>query len=158
MRSKLIIGWREWASLPDLGVDHIKAKIDTGAKTSAIHAYKVKRFVDGGAPWAEFRLHPVQKRKRPEILCRAPIVDERAVRSSSGHAETRYVVSTMLGLGPFVGKIELTLTNRDDMGFRMLIGRQALKKNYIVDSALSYGLGEPGDADAFPKQKTKKDG
>ncbi|NVJ97979.1 MAG: ATP-dependent zinc protease [Alphaproteobacteria bacterium] len=144
MRSKLIIGWREWAGLPDLGVEHIKAKVDTGAKTSAIHAYKVKKFMQDGAPWAEFRLHPVQKRKRPEILCRAPIVDERAVRSSSGHEEVRFVVSTTLRLGPFDRKIELTLTNRDDMGFRMLIGRQALMKQFIVDSGLSYALGEPG--------------
>lgn len=145
MRSKLIIGWREWASLPDLGVDHIKAKIDTGAKTSAIHAYKVKKFIEGGAPWAEFRLHPVQKRKRPEIRCRAPIVDERPVKSSSGHAETRFVVKTLVRMGPVDREIELTLTNRDEMGFRMLIGRQALAKYFIVDSGLSYGLGEPDE-------------
>ncbi|MFC4349462.1 ATP-dependent zinc protease [Kordiimonas lipolytica] len=145
MRSKLIIGWREWATLPDLGVDRIKAKIDTGAKTSAIHAYRVKKFMKDGAPWAEFRLHPVQKHKRPEIRCEAPIVDERAVRSSSGHEEIRYVVKTLLKLGPISRKVELTLTNRDDMGFRMLIGRQALKGFCLVDSGLSYGLGEPDD-------------
>ncbi|SDE01790.1 MULTISPECIES: ATP-dependent zinc protease [Kordiimonas] len=143
MRSKLIIGWREWAALPDLGVDHIKAKIDTGAKTSAIHAYRVKKIVKDGAPWAAFRLHPVQKHKKPEILCEAPIVDERLVRSSNGHEETRFVVRTTLRLGPLARPIELTLTNRDEMGFRMLIGRQALKKFYLVDSGLSYGLGEP---------------
>ncbi len=145
MRSKLIIGWREWAALPDLGVDHIKAKIDTGAKTSAIHAYRVKKIIKDGAPWASFRLHPVQKHKKPEIQCEAPIVDERRVRSSSGHEEVRYVVKTMLRLGPLARQVEMTLTNRDEMGFRMLVGRQALKKFYIVDSGLSYGLGEPDD-------------
>jgi hypothetical protein len=145
MQSKLIIGWREWATLPELGIDHIKAKIDTGAKTSAIHAYRVNKLLVDGAPWAEFRLHPVQKRKHPEIRCRAPIVDERPVKSSSGHAEVRYVVSTLLKLGPVVRRVELTLTNRDEMGFRMLIGRQALKKFFIVDSGLSYGLGDPDD-------------
>ncbi len=143
MKSKLIIGWREWVSLPDLGVEHIKAKIDTGAKTSAIHAYRVEKILVNGKPWAEFRLHPVQRRRRPEILCRAPIVDERSVKSSSGHLETRYVVSTEVKLGPVVRRCELTLTNRDEMGFRMLIGRQALKRQFIVDSGLSYGLGEP---------------
>ncbi len=143
MKSKLIIGWREWVSLPDLGVDHIKAKIDTGAKTSAVHAYRVKKISVDGEPWAEFCLHPVQKRRRPEIVCRAPIVDERSVKSSSGHREARYVVSTTLKLGPVVRRCELTLTNRDEMGFRMLIGRQALKRQFIVDSGLSYGLGEP---------------
>lgn len=143
MKSKLIIGWREWATLPELGVDYIKAKIDTGAKTSAIHAYRVKKITVEGEPWAEFRLHPVQKRRRPEIVCRAPIVDERGVKSSSGHTEARYVVSTLLQLGPVARRVELTLTNRDEMGFRMLIGREALKRQFIVDSSLSYGLGEP---------------
>lgn len=145
MRSKLIIGWREWAALPDLGIGQIKAKIDTGAKTSAIHAYHVKKVMKDGAPWAEFGIHPVQKHKKPEIQCTAPIVDERAVRSSNGHEEIRFVVRTRLTLGPLTRPIELTLTNRDEMGFRMLIGRQALSKQYLVDSGMSYGLGEPGD-------------
>lgn len=143
MRSKIIIGWREWACLPDLGVPWIKAKVDTGAKTSAIHAYRITKVMKDGSPWAQFNIHPVQKRKRPEIQCAAPIVDEREVKSSNGQTEVRFVVETTLDLGPFSRNIELTLTNRDELGFRMLIGRQALSGRYVVDSGLSYGLGEP---------------
>jgi hypothetical protein len=145
MKSRLIIGWREWAGLPDFAIPEIKAKIDTGAKTSALHAYRIKKVMRDGKPWAEFFVHPVQRRRKPEIKCAAPIVDEREVRSSNGSVQTRLVVSTMLELGPFTRKIELTLTNRDEMGFRLLIGRQALAKRYLVDSGLSYGLGEPED-------------
>ncbi|WP_262689729.1 ATP-dependent zinc protease family protein [Kordiimonas aestuarii] len=143
MKSKLIIGWREWAVLPDFAVPEIKAKIDTGAKTSALHAYRIKKIMRDGVPWAEFFVHPVQRRKRPEVKCAAPIVGEREVKSSNGIVQTRLVVSTILELGPFAQKIELTLTNRDEMGFRLLIGRQALTRRYLVDSGLSYGLGEP---------------
>ena len=143
MKSKLIIGWREWAGLPDFGIAEIKAKIDTGAKTSALHAYRIKKVMREGKPWAEFYVHPVQRHRRPEIKCTAPVVDERQVKSSNGVVQTRLVVSALLELGPFAKKIELTLTNRDEMGFRLLIGRQALAKRYLVDSALSYGLGEP---------------
>ncbi|WP_417451035.1 ATP-dependent zinc protease [Kordiimonas sp.] len=145
MKSKLIVGWREWAGLPDFDIPEIKAKIDTGAKTSALHAFRIKKVMRDGCPWAEFFVHPVQRRKRPEIKCAAPIVDEREVRSSNGVVQTRLVVSARLELGPFLRTIEMTLTNRDEMGFRLLIGRQALAKRYLVDSSLSYGLGEPGD-------------
>ncbi|WP_417462417.1 ATP-dependent zinc protease [Kordiimonas sp.] len=145
MKSKLIVGWREWAGLPEFSIANIKAKIDTGAKTSALHAYRIKKVMRDGAPWAEFFVHPVQRHRKPEIKCAAPIVGEREIKSSNGVVQKRLVVSTPLVLGPFVQKIELTLTNRDEMGFRLLVGRQALAKRYLVDSGLSYGLGEPDD-------------
>ncbi|TNE60479.1 MAG: ATP-dependent zinc protease [Alphaproteobacteria bacterium] len=145
MKSKLIIGWREWAGLPDFGIGAIKAKIDTGAKTSALHAYGVKTKMIDGRLWAEFRVHPVQKHRRPEVKCLAPVVGERLIKSSNGHTELRLVVATKLTLGPFTRLVKLSLTNRDEMGFRMLVGREALKGRYIVDSALSYAMGEePG--------------
>lgn len=146
MKSRLVIGWREWAGLPDFDIDWIKAKIDTGAKTSSLHAYRIKKVMRDGVPWAEFNVHPVQRRRKPEMKCSAPIIDERQVKSSNGMVQTRLVVATTLELGPFVRNIELTLTNRDEMGFRLLIGRQALAKRFLVDSGMSYGLGEPDDA------------
>ncbi|MCJ9430666.1 ATP-dependent zinc protease family protein [Kordiimonas marina] len=145
MKTKLIIGWREWVGLPAFGIEAIKAKIDTGAKTSALHAYDVTTHKSHGQEWAEFFIHPVQKRKRPEIRCKAPVVDEKLIKSSNGLSELRLVVSTELQLGPFTRTVQLTLTNRDEMGFRMLIGREALKGQYIVDSGVSYGLGDRAD-------------
>lgn len=144
-RPRTQIGWREWAAFPDFGVERINAKIDTGAKSSAIHAFKVKEIDVDGAPHVEFYLHPMQRRKKPEILCRAPVVDKRVIRSSNGQEEERYVVETRLRMGERLFKIELTLTNRDAMGFRLLIGRDALRRRFIIDPGASYLLGgEPG--------------
>lgn len=154
MKSKIIIGWREWVGLPDLGIDAIKAKIDTGAKTSCLHAYHPRRFVEQGAPWVAFAVHPVQRRRHPEVECRAPIVDEREVTSSTGTRQRRLVVGTSLVMGPVCRQVELTLTNRDEMGFRMLVGRQALEDQFIVDAAESYGL---GDGPARPRKKKAKE-
>jgi len=136
-----VIGWREWAALPDLGVDCINAKIDTGATTSAIHAFRVSEVKIDGARHVEFYLHPRRRRKKPEVFCRLPVVDKRTVRSSNGQEEDRFVVRTRLRLGPRIWKIDLTLTNRDAMGFRMLIGRNALRRKFIVDPGGSYLLG-----------------
>lgn len=137
----LEIGWREWARLPDLCDEPILAKIDTGAKTSAIHAYRIREMTKGGRPFVEFRLHPVRKQRRPEIVCSAPIRDRRIVRSSNGAAQARIVILTRLRLGGRVRTVELTLANRDDMGFRLLIGRDALGKNVVIHPARSYMLG-----------------
>lgn len=136
------IGWREWAALPDLNVERINAKIDTGAKTSAIHAFRIREIELEGEPHVEFFLHPVQRRKRPEIYCCAPIADKRVVRSSNGQEEERIVIETRLRLGPRFWKVDLTLTNRDAMGFRMLIGRDALRRKFLIDPGASYLLGE----------------
>lgn len=140
-KEKVLIGWREWADLPDFDVKHINAKIDTGAKTSAIHAFRIRETVIKGVDHVEFYLHPVQRRKKPEVFCRAPVAGRRIVRSSNGQEEERYVIETRLRLGRRVWKIELTLTNRDAMGFRLLLGRDALGRRFLIDAGASYLLG-----------------
>jgi hypothetical protein len=140
-RNKERVGWREWIGFPELGIDRIKAKIDTGARTSAIHAFRVRKLVDADNPRIEFYLHPVQHRRKPELCCVASLIDERIVKSSNGKSETRYVIKTPMRLGMKVWPIELTLSNRDQMGFRMLVGRAAIRGKYIVDPGASYLLG-----------------
>lgn len=120
------IGWREWLALPDLGLPAIKAKIDTGARTSALHAWMIDPFSEGGAPWVRFYMHPVQRRTDISVACTAPVADCRMVRDSGGHAERRYVIESDVELGGYRWPIELTLTDRDTMRFRMLLGRQAI--------------------------------
>lgn len=120
------IGWREWLALPDLGLPAIKAKIDTGARTSALHAWMIEPFSEGGAPWVRFHMHPVQRRTDISAACVAPVADCRMVRDSGGHAERRYVIESDVELGGYRWPIELTLTDRDTMRFRMLLGRQAI--------------------------------
>ncbi|WP_203291949.1 ATP-dependent zinc protease [Maricaulis parjimensis] len=134
----IIVGWREWVGLPDLGDFRVKAKIDTGARTSAIHAWKIQPFEKDGEPWVRFELHPNQDDNLTRIPCEMPVLESREIRSSNGQVQTRYVVSTRLRIGPHVWPIELTLTRRDEMGFRMLIGRTALRPNALVDPARSF--------------------
>lgn len=140
-KQKALIGWREWADLPDFDVKHVNAKIDTGAKTSAIHAFRIRETVIKGVDHVEFYLHPVQRRKKPEVFCCAPVAGRRIVRSSNGQEEERYVIETRLRLGRRTWKIELTLTNRDAMGFRLLLGRDALGRRFLIDAGASYLLG-----------------
>jgi hypothetical protein len=137
-RERPVIGWREWVLLPDLLDLPIKAKIDTGARTSALHSFGTRRFFEGGAPWVEFALHPVQRRAKPAIACAAPIKDERWVRSSNGEAEKRIVIETLARLGPVDWPIELTLADRDVMGFRMLLGRTAIRRRFLIDPGRSF--------------------
>jgi hypothetical protein len=132
------IGWREWVSLPELGIAQIKAKIDTGARTSALHAFEVLPFTRDGALWVKFRMHPLQRNATHELMCEAAVVDERVVRDSGGHAEQRYVIETRVCLGADCWPVEVTLTSRDDMLFRMLIGRTAIRGRYFVDASRSY--------------------
>lgn len=139
--AKLEIGWREWVELPDLCDRRILAKIDTGAKTSAIHAFRIREVTLNGRPHVEFYIHPVQKQRRPEIHCIAEIHDRRIVRSSNGAEQDRIVIRARLRLGGREREIDLSLTNRDDMGFRLLIGRDALRKNVIIHPARSFLLG-----------------
>lgn len=140
-KQPLLIGWREWVHLPDLTEIPVKAKIDTGARTSAIHAWKIQRFTDGGAPHVRFELHPVQKDNRTRIACTMPIHDEREVRSSNGETAVRIVVKTKLKMGTRIWPIELTLARRDQMGFRMLIGRTALRRRVLIDPSASFLTG-----------------
>ena len=133
-----VVGWREWVALPDFGIDAIKAKIDTGARTSAIHAFNIRPFVERGVPWVSFVLRPAQRHRNPSIECSAPVVDERKIRSSNGEAERRYVIETEAHLGETIWPIELSLTNRDELGFRMLLGREAARRQFLVDPDRSY--------------------
>ncbi|MCB2096975.1 MAG: ATP-dependent zinc protease [Parvularculaceae bacterium] len=139
--AKLEIGWREWVALPQLCDRDILAKIDTGAKTSALHAHRIREVSVDGRPHVEFYIHPVQKRRRPEVYCVAPIHDRRSIKSSNGAEQERIVILARLRLGTRLRQIELSLANRDDMGFRLLIGRDALGKNVIIHPARSYLLG-----------------
>jgi hypothetical protein len=134
----LVVGWREWISLPDLGISMIKAKVDTGARTSAIHAYDITNHRHRGRDFLTFKVHPIQRNQKKVVVCSAPLVDERMVRSSSGHASLRPVIETTIEVGPIAWKIELTLTNRDEMGFRMLLGRQAVRDHLLVHAGKSY--------------------
>jgi ribosomal protein S6--L-glutamate ligase len=149
-RSKKILGWREWVALPQLNIPGIKAKIDTGAKTSAIHAFRITPFEKDGENWVKFYVHPVQKYKAPEISCTSKILEKRNITSSNGQRESRYVIQSILKLGDLDWPIEITLTNRDEMGFRMLLGRQAMCRRILVDPAASYNLGTFNDSDFYP--------
>ena len=147
--SKPACGWREWVALPELGVDAVKAKIDTGARTSALHASHIREYNEAGAPWVRFCLHPNQRSQAGAIWCDAPIADRRDVRNSGGKAEPRYVIETELRIGSAAWNIELTLTSRANMGFRMLLGRTAVRGRYLVDAGRSYLIGpKPGSARA----------
>lgn len=136
-----VIGWREWVGLPELGSVITKAKVDTGARSSALHAFDLQRFQRNGEEWARFDLHPLQRRTRPSVTVEARIVDERPVRSSSGRTQRRPVIVTTIEVGGTAWPAEVTLTRRDEMGFRMLLGRQAIRDRYLVDAGRSYLLG-----------------
>lgn len=138
----LTLGWREWVTLPQLGIPQIKAKVDTGARTSALHAFSVRVFQEGDKERVEFMLHPIQKDNETVVTCVADILDRRTVTDSGGHKEERFVISTELAIGKYSWPIEVTLTARDDMLFRMLIGRTAIKNIAQVDPARSYLVGK----------------
>lgn len=136
--SNTLAGWREWVRLPDIGVPWIKAKLDTGARTSSLHAYKIKVVERDGDEWVRFRVRPWQESADDETLVECPVHDRRRVRSSSGHVEERIVVRMKIVLIGREVDAEVTLTNRDAMGFRMLIGRQALRRGFAVASGRSF--------------------
>jgi hypothetical protein len=133
-----IIGWREWMALPDLGLSAIKAKIDTGARTSALHAFLIEPYQEDGVDMLRFLIHPIQHNQEFEVECRCPVFDKREVTDSGGHCEMRYVIQSDVVVGDNRWPIQLTLTNRDTMSFRMLLGRRAMEERFLVDPGASY--------------------
>jgi hypothetical protein len=149
---RTLIGWREWAGLPDLGVAAVKAKVDTGARTSTLHAYFTETFKRGGRDYVRFGVHPLQKRGDVGLSCTAPLLDRRVVRDSGGHRQRRFVIATPLRLGDTEWQAELTLTARDTMLFRMLLGRTAMRGRFLVDPQRSYLAGSKPDlASLYPE-------
>jgi len=136
--SSTLAGWREWVQLPDIGVPWIKAKLDTGAQTSSIHAHDTEVFERDGVDWVRFRVRPWQLSTDDEVTVECPLHDRRRVRSSSGHVEERFVVRMHVVLVHREVEVEVTLSNRDQMGFRMLIGREALQNGFDVTSSRSF--------------------
>ncbi|HXH80733.1 ATP-dependent zinc protease [Nocardioides sp.] len=136
-------GWREWVSLPGLEVEWIKAKLDTGARSSALHAFGVTEFERDGQAWVRFSIQPWQRSTDDSVDVELPVHDKRQVRSSTGHVQERYVVLMELTLMDRTVTAEVTLSSRDRMGFRMLIGREALRQGYLVDARRSYLGGRP---------------
>ena len=142
-QTKMAIGWREWLALPELGVPAIKAKVDTGAKTSALHTFKLETFTSNGREYVRFWLHPLQRKTDIELVCVAPVADRRLIRDSGGHEEMRYIVNTSILLNGEQWIAEVSLTSRETMSFRMLLGRSALRQGaLLVDPARSYLTGK----------------
>ncbi|WP_343995201.1 ATP-dependent zinc protease family protein [Terrabacter terrae] len=141
--SSTAVGWREWAGMPGIGLPWVKVKIDTGARTSSLHAADVEEFERDGRPWARFTVHPWQDSDADPQTVECPVHDRRRVRSSSGHVTRRLVVRVDLTLAGRTVPAEVTLSKRDRMGFRMLVGREALRQGYVVDPSRSYAGGRP---------------
>lgn len=141
-RVKVPIGWREWVTLPGLCDHSIKAKIDTGARSSALHAWNIRPFARDGDIWVRFDLHPKQRNNALSVSCEARAMDVRNIRDTSGRTETRYIIRTPVHLDGKTWNIEIGLTNRDQMGFRMLLGRTAVRRRFLVDPAMSFLFGK----------------
>ncbi len=152
MAEMTTLGWREWIGFPELGLPLIKAKVDTGARTSSLHAFWVEPFERDSQPWVRFGIHPEQGTNEEEITCEAPVRDRRVVRDSGGHEELRYVIETTIEIAGVRQVVEVTLTDRDTMKFRMLLGRTALRGRYLVDPGRSFlcGRRRRRAADAAP--------
>ena len=136
-----IIGWKEWIELPDLGIPAVKAKIDTGARTSALHVFDLQEFVVADRQMVRFGIHPLQRRKDILRFCESPVLERRRVKDSGGHIEKRYVIRTTAVMGAVSWPIDITLTNRDLMLFRMLLGRKAIENRFLLNPARSYLTG-----------------
>ncbi|WP_100640073.1 ATP-dependent zinc protease [Marinobacter salexigens] len=141
--NKINLGWREWVALPDLDINRIKAKVDTGARTSCLHAFRTEPYTQDGERRVRFWVHPVQNDMHQVVECDARVLDERDVSDSGGHSELRLVIETTLVVGGESWPIEMTLTNRDTMQFRMLLGRTAMAGRSVIYPEASYLAGEP---------------
>ena len=138
-----VIGWREWVGLPEFGIDAIKVKVDTGARSSSLHASNLREFERDGEKWVRFKVHPVQRKRDVTVEIEAKVIEYRSVRSSSGKSSIRPVISTKLKLLGITWRVELTLASRAKMGFRMLLGREAFRGRFLVDAGRSYFGGKP---------------
>ena len=139
---KLIVGSEEWCAFPSIGIPAVKARVDSGAKTSALHAFNINSFKRDNRTWVSFEVHPLQQNRKTTVRCEAPVIDRRTIKSSSGNTEKRYVISVPMRLSDHSWEVELTLTNRDSMGYRMLLGREAMKDRLLVDPSGSFNLGD----------------
>ncbi|WP_420403566.1 ATP-dependent zinc protease [Nisaea sp.] len=140
-KTRPVIGWREWICLGEFGIDRIKTKIDTGARTSALHAFDIRPFSDHGTPHVAFVVHPRQRHRLPAVDCIAEVCDQREVTSSNGHREMRFIIRTDATLGGFTWPIEISLADRDPLGFRMLLGRHAVREHFFIDPGSSFVAG-----------------
>lgn len=138
-----LLGWREWVAFPELGLPMIKAKIDTGARTSCLHAFEIFEFQNDNDDWVRFSVHPFQNNTKDVVICESPVHDRRLVTDSGGHCEERYVIKSRIKIGAWEDDVEITLTARDSMKFRVLLGRTAMKQGkMLVNPALSYQQGK----------------
>ncbi|GLU44287.1 30S ribosomal protein S6--L-glutamate ligase [Allomuricauda sp. NBRC 101325] len=153
MENLKILGTEEWCRFEDMGIPAIKARVDSGAKTSSIQANKIKIFSKGLEQWVRFEVNPLQDNRSISILCQAKLVDTRNVKSSQGISEERPVVKTHVNIGGDIHEIELTLANRDTMEYRMLLGREAINERYLVDPSKSFCQGDISDEDLDKKYK-----
>ena len=158
MRSKGVLGWREWVALPELGVEQVKAKLDTGARSSALHAYDIERLEGPSGRRVRFKIHPQQRSTAVTVEAEAPLLEDRWITSSNGHRSRRPVILTTVELGGTRWPIELTLTARDEMGFRMLLGRQALRGHFVVDPSRSHLAGKGWVLPGTERPKKRKGG
>jgi hypothetical protein len=142
-KPKPLIGWREWVGLPDLGVAHIKAKIDTGARSSSLHTFDVEEFQRDGQPWVRFHVFPRQHCDQTRVWTEAPVLEHRDIRSSNGQMSSRPVIRTRVLILGKKYRIDLTLADRSEMGFRMLLGREAVRRRFVVDPGHSFLGGVP---------------
>ncbi len=145
-----VIGWREWVGLPDFGIRRIKVKVDTGARSSSLHAFDLRSFERDGRTWVRFRVHPVQRKREKVVEVESEVLEYRSVRSSNGKVARRPVIVANVQLLGVTWPVELTLASRDEMGFRMLLGREAFRGRFLVDAGSSYYGGKPKR-----KKKTK---
>lgn len=141
-QTQIVIGWREWIALPDLNLPVVKAKLDTGAKTSALHAFNIEPFFDRGRLKVSFQVHPLHEHLDIIVSCSADVVDYRSVSDSGGHREKRYVIMTQITIGGLAFPIEVTLANRESMTHKMLIGRAAMKQ-LMINPSRAFLLGQP---------------
>ena len=153
-KPKPLIGWREWVAIPALGIAAIKVKVDTGARSSALHAFNIEIFESGGQDMVRFKVHPFQNDTRTTVEGVAPLIDRRTVRNSAGQSTIRPVILIEIELAGQRWPIELTLTRRDAMGFRMLLGRQAVRRRFQIEPARSFLAGRaPGQ---LPRKKRRR--